>query len=37
MVITNGSNTFGYNHSGRMMATTAGSTNYLYNALGQLT
>jgi RHS repeat-associated protein len=36
MVITNGSNTFGYNNRGRMVSTTAGSTNYLYNALGQL-
>jgi RHS repeat-associated protein len=31
-----GSYAFGYNNRGRMMATNAGSTNYLYNALGQM-
>lgn len=30
------SNTFAYNDRGRMMATNASSTNYLYNALGQM-
>jgi RHS repeat-associated protein len=31
-----GSYTFGYNNRGRMMSTNAASTNYLYNALGQM-
>jgi RHS repeat-associated protein len=31
-----GSNTFNYNDRGRMMSTNAGSTNYFYNALGQM-
>jgi RHS repeat-associated protein len=32
----NGTYTFGYNDRGRMAGTTASSTNYLYNALGQM-
>ena len=31
-----GSSTFSYNNRGRMIGTNAGSTNYLYNALGQM-